>query len=145
MKHIFLLTTGLVALAACNDTSGQDGKTESTLRADCIVVANDTEGQEEIAEIGTNADGFCDCVVTLTGAMPEEDAQSVETIMHKVAFDMQETGRGTEDVVGEMMSVASANPGDMDAQATRSGIALVGDMFDDISDGFEETGSCPSG
>ncbi len=145
MKHALFLSAGFLALAACNG-SGEDvgvGQADS-LKADCIVIANDPEGVEEIASMGTDAEGFCSCVERVVDAMPEDDGASVKSIMSKVADGMQETGRGTEDVAGGMISDAMANPDDMDAQATQTGVRLVGGMFDDIADGFEETGNCPA-
>ena len=145
MKHALFLSAGFLALAACNG-SGEDvgaGQADS-LKADCIVIANDPEGVEEIASMGTDAEGFCSCVERVVAAMPEDDGASVKSIMSKVADGMQETGRGTEDVVGGMISDAMANPDDMDAQATQTGVRRVGGMFDDIADGFEETGNCPA-
>lgn len=141
MKHALFLSAGFLVLAACN---GAGGSAASSLKADCIVIANDPEGVEEIAGMGTDAEGFCSCVESVVAAMPEDDSASVKSIMSKVADGMQETGRSTEDVVGGMISAAMANPDDMDAQAVQTGVRLVGGMFDDIADGFEETGSCPA-
>lgn len=145
MKHALFLSAGFLALAACNGSGEGAGAGQAdSLKADCIVIANDPEGVEEIASMGTDAEGFCSCVEAVVATMPDDDSAKVKSIMSKVANGMQESGRSTEEVVGEMISAAMANPGDMDAQATQTGVRLVGGMFDDIADGFEETGSCPA-
>ena len=140
MKSGFLLPAAFLALAACSG-SGGDG---TGLRADCITVANDVEGLEEIADIGTDPDGFCDCVVNYVDGMPEEDQTKVAATMSQVADGMDESGQKTEDVVMSMMSDAMANPDDPASQETQQGVTLIGEMFDDIADGFEDTGSCPA-
>lgn len=146
MKHALILTASLFALAACGDTSGGDtgAHADSTLRADCLTIANDPEGQDEITEMGTDAEGFCGCAETYIANLSEEERAQATTTMHAVATGMDESGEGTEDVVGRMMEDAMSRPDDEDAQATSTGIRLVGQMIDEIGDGFEETGSCPA-
>ncbi len=144
MKHTLFLSAGLLILAACNGAGDEGSESADTLRADCLTIANDEEGQEEIADIGTDAEGFCDCAESMIAAMPPEDQEKAKATMNKVATGMTETGESTEDVVGKMMGDAMSRPEDTDAQATSEGIRLVGQMIDDIGDGFEDTGSCPA-
>lgn len=139
MKSRFILPAAFLGLAAC----GGPGGGETTLRNDCIIIANDVEGVEEIADIGTDPDGFCDCVVKYAADMPEEDQAKVVTTMSQVADGMEADGQKTEDVVMSMMRDAMAKPDDPAAQDMQKGISLVGQMFDNIGEGFEDSGSCP--
>lgn len=141
MKSGFILPAALLALAACG---GSGGGSDTSLRDDCITVANDVEGLEEIQDIGTDPDGFCDCVVTYVAGMSEDKQTKVAATMSKVADGMDESGEKTEDVVMAMMSDAMGNPDDPASQETQQGVRLIGEMFDDIGDSFEETGSCPA-
>lgn len=157
MKHALILSAALLGLAACNGsdpapetpagTQAQDaGDTpapqEADFRADCLVVANDVEGRDEIAGMGTDAEGFCACAEEFVAAMPEADQAKAKTTMNKVAAGMTETGQETEDVVSAMMAEAMGMPDDPDAQATAEGVEIVGQMIDDIGNSFENTGSC---
>lgn len=148
MKHALILSASLLALAACggaSDGGGEaGGETAGTLRSDCLTIANDPEGLDEIAEMGTDAEGFCDCVEAYVADLNEDEQDSARTTMNQVAAGMNESGQGTEDVVGQMMSDAMAQPDDEDAQATSAGIRLVGQMIDDIDEGFSDTRSCPA-
>lgn len=158
MKYALILSAAMLGLAACNSGSGPDGEdtkadapeeatttetAEAGFRADCLTIANDSEGQEQIAGMGTDADGFCDCAEKFIAAMPEDDQAQAKATMSAVADGMNESGAETETVVGQMMGEAMAKgDGDAEAQATINGVKLVGSMIDDISDTYDENGSC---
>lgn len=146
MKYALLLTAGLLGLAACGG-AGETGETEtstSSLKEDCLVIAADPEGVDEIAEMGTDAEGFCSCLVQLVDTLPEEEATPARDVLAKVAAEVSETGGEVEEVVGSMMSEAMANPEGEGMQDVQAGVRTVGDLFDDIGDGFDDTGSCPA-
>ncbi|WP_300375409.1 hypothetical protein [Henriciella sp.] len=159
MKRAFILSATCLAFAACGgpqDTSEPSADAEqagnSTARTaetsfedDCLVVANDVEGKQEITEMGTDPEGFCACAEEFLAEMPQSDQDNARTTMKNVAASMKESGDDTETVVGQMMAEAMAKGEDPDAKATAEGIRIVGGMIDNIDDSFEETGSCTVG
>ncbi|MEE2878650.1 MAG: hypothetical protein VX593_06570 [Pseudomonadota bacterium] len=144
MKYTLLMTAGLFCLAACGGTSEEGTNTEAGLKSDCLIIAADPEGVEEITEMGTDANGFCDCVVASVDGISDEDAEAVKYVMASVAAEMGETGGSADDIVGAMMRDSMANPDSEKAEMIQSGVSTVGNIFDDIGDGFDENGSCPA-
>lgn len=155
MKRALILSATCLAFAACSgpdeagEASGNDKPATETagtsFENDCLVVANDAEGKEEIADKGTDPEGFCNCATQFLAEMPEDEQEKARATMSNVAAGMQETGEATETVVGQMMSDAMAKGEDPEAQATAEGIRIVGRMIDNIGTSFDETGSCTVG
>ncbi len=133
---VFLVLSGLT-LAACNSAGGP-------LAQDCAVLATDPEAQENFVEMGTDADGFCDCVIKYVDAKPETEQRQIRLTMERVADGMEESGEGAEEVVGRLVrEIMLSQTSGEDKSDLEAGISLVGELIDDIDDGFVDTGSCP--
>ena len=119
-------------------------RADTSFKDDCLVVASDARGQEDIGDMGTDAEGFCECAEAVVSGMPEADQASTRMTMKQVAIGMEDSGDDTETVVGDMMAEAMAQGDDPDAQSVIKGVQLIGQMIDDIDEGFSETGACPA-
>lgn len=140
MKYTFacLAISGLM-LAACGGAGG-----DSALQADCKILAGDPEALENFEEMGTDAEGFCDCFIKVVNAKPETEQAQMKSALERVTDGMEETGQGAEDVVGPMMReimLESSQAGE--ESDLGAGIRLIGQAIDEIGEGFEDGGSCP--
>lgn len=150
-----LCAAAALALAGCEekpaDTSAattpeaETAQTaELTLDARCDILAADPEAQENITEMGTDTDGFCDCFVSYIDAQSTDDQQAMKVALARVTDAMDETGTGAEEVVSLLMREVmfqSSQEGEMTELG--EGINLIGQAIDDIDSGFEDTGACP--
>ncbi len=138
IRTIGLVMGSALMLGACSQTP------EAVFKANCAILVEDPEAVSSIRDMGANAMSFCGCMVDLTAAKSAEDQASIRTTLAALTAKMQETGQGVEEVARSMMSDATAQPDDADAQATAAGIDAIGRLIDDIEDAFDE-GSCQSG
>ena len=140
MKAIIFSAASAVLLVSC--APGGSGAA-ADVKAGCAVIAADPEGQDAIADMGTDADGFCTCMVSLVTAMPEEDREIVKTTLGRITAEVAETGEEVEDVASRLVAEAMGAPDDVEMQAQQKGINLIGRLIDQIDNGFEDTGACP--
>lgn len=137
MRAMKLAVVSGILLAGCSQENAQ-------LKADCEVIANDRQGQVAIADMGTDTEGFCNCVVELVNAHPAEDKELLLSTFAQVAAQVTETGEEVEDVASQLVSVAMAAPDDAELQNQLTGIRKVGELIDEIGDGFSDTKACPT-
>lgn len=139
-----------LALAACGGgDKDQAEKTSDTadassLRAECDILATDPEAKESFVEMGTDEDGFCDCFVKVVEASPEDDQAQMRATLTEVTKGMKASGEGAEEVVSRIMQDAMMSPDSETSEATEAGVRLISDVIDDVSNGFEDSGSCPA-
>lgn len=137
MKPLAFLAIAGLTLAACTNAS-------SPLAEDCIILAADPEAQENFVEMGTDTDGFCDCVIKYVDDQPETEQRQMRLTMERVADGMEASGEGAEEVVGRLVrEIMMSQATQEDKSDLEAGISLVGEMIDDIDNGFEDTGACP--
>ncbi|WP_084421077.1 hypothetical protein [Henriciella litoralis] len=152
MKTVFAIcAVAALTLAGCGEKSTDEtgattpAKTaKASLDDRCAILASDPEAQENFDEMGTDADGFCDCMVKYVRAQSETDQQAINVALVRVTDGMQEMNTGAEEVVSQLMReimLESAVNGEMTELGT--GIQKIGMAIDEIGEGFEETGSCP--
>ena len=137
MRAMKLAVVSGILLAGCSQENAQ-------LKADCEVIANDRQGQVAIADMGTDTEGFCNCVIELVNARPAEDKALLQATFAQVAAQVSETGEAVEEVASQVVSVANAAPDDEDLQTQLKGIRKVGELIDEIGDGFSDTKACPT-
>lgn len=116
----------------------------SELRADCDILASDPEAQENFVEMGTDADGFCNCFVQVVEAKPDEERTQILVTLTDVTDDMQATGEGAEEAVSRMMSAAMVDAESDASKEMMAGVMMIGDIIDDIDNSMEDGGSCPA-
>ncbi|MEL7232513.1 MAG: hypothetical protein AAGJ85_08390 [Pseudomonadota bacterium] len=136
MRRIFVGVAAAATLTACGGTSP-----EAELRAACDVVVADPEGQEAMADMNADADSFCTCLNTNVLALSEDDQAKVRATLKYVADKSQETGQGVEDVAGALIRDGMMAPDDEELQAVIEGVPMVGEVFDEIEENFED-GTC---
>ena len=152
MKTVFAIcAVAALTLVGCGEKPADgDAPTASTDTAKselddrCAILASDPEAQENFAEMGTDADGFCDCMVKYVRAQSETDQQAINVALARVTDGMQEMNTGAEEIVSQLMReimLESAVNGEMTELG--DGIQKIGMAIDEIGEGFEETGSCP--
>jgi hypothetical protein len=139
MKQVMSIAALAMALGAC---AGNDP--EADLRADCIVIAEDSEGQENIAAMGGDTASFCDCMIARIDMMDEATQAKVALTLDTVATRATETGRPVEDIAIELMRPAMVNPDDKTARDLMDGVGLVGRMIDGVEEDFG-SGACTKG
>jgi hypothetical protein len=152
MKTVFAIcAVAALTLAGCGEKPADgNAKTaspetvESSLDNRCAILASDPEAQENFAEMGTDADGFCDCMVKYIEAQSDTDQETMNIALVRVTDGMQAQNTGAEEVVSELMReimLESAVAGDETDLGI--GIRQVGQAIDEIGEGFEDTGTCP--
>ena len=117
---------------------------DSSLAGDCVVLASDPDAQSTFEEAGTDAEGFCACLVTYIDAQPDAEKAKMEMTLERVTDAMTATGKGSDAVVGEMMRDIMMGQ-DESSEDLGEGISLVGQALDDVTSGFVDTGSCAAG
>lgn len=125
-----------IVLGAC---AASDPKAD--LRADCVVLAEDAEGKENIAAMGGDTASFCDCMLARIDVLDEAAQSKVVLTLDVVATQAEETGRSVEHIAIELMRPAQSDPGDETIQDLMDGVGLVGRLINDVEDDFE-SGVC---
>ena len=136
MKQILSIAVLAMVLSACG---GSDPKAD--LRADCAVIAEDAEGQKNIADMGGDTDSFCDCMLVRIDMLEDATQAKVALTLDTVATRATETGRPVEDIAVELMRPAMVNPDDQAARDLMDGVTLVGRLIDEVEEDFG-TGAC---
>ena len=145
MKNLVYLGLAGLLLTACGKSTPEPEAKTSSLLADCKVVASDPEAKDSFDDAGIDANGFCDCMVKVVEAAPEPNKAQMTLTLSKVAAGMTESGEGAEEVVGAMMGdIMLAGEEDAEGQDLSAGIRLVGSAIDDITNSYEDTGTCPA-
>jgi hypothetical protein len=139
MKRTITIAAAVIVLGAC---AGSDPKAE--LRADCMVIAEDEEGQKNIAGMGGDTASFCDCMLARIEMLDEATQAKVALTLDTVATRATETGRPVEDIAIELMRPAMVNPDDKTARDLMDGVGLVGRMIDEVEEDFG-SGACTKG
>lgn len=130
------------AALALSVTACEAADPYADLKADCDILVQDPDAEDNIADMGTDEAGFCACMVTLVAEADEADQALITTTLDRVTGEMAETGQGAEEIVGAIMKEARAAPDAEGNQTTMDGINRVGRLIDEVGDAFRDGGVC---